>query len=416
MDKARETTYHLLRWSERYFKTDMVYLAKGGFWLTISQILTSASSLILAIALANILPKDAYGSYKYILSLTGILSIFTLPGIETAVTQAIAKGLDGSFKTGLVAKLRWGVITAVISLLASGYYLVNGNLEIGVSLLLAAIFLPLINAFDLYNSILQGKREFRLYTWCNSLTQIVTTAMLVIAVLVNQHIITIVSVFFIGNAAMNFVCFWLTKKRLTPLSEADPQTVTYGKHLTAISVLNLLVDQLDQILIFHFLGAAELAIYALATAPTDQIKAVVKNIPFLAFPKLAQRSTANRGQMLRKTWLIGTVVSAMVFVYIIIAPWFFGFFFPKYLVSVPYSQILSLSIIFIAPAIFLFAYFESQAMTRQIYQYNTFYNIINIIFLLPLIYYFGLWGAIFAKLLARFFTLVYTTAVFARQR
>lgn len=29
--------YKLLRWSQRYTRTDMVYLAKGGTWLSLAQ-------------------------------------------------------------------------------------------------------------------------------------------------------------------------------------------------------------------------------------------------------------------------------------------------------------------------------------------------------------------------------------------
>lgn len=58
----------LLRSSERYFKTDMVYLAKGGSWLFSAQVLSGALSFILAIAFANLVPKEAFGTYKYVLS------------------------------------------------------------------------------------------------------------------------------------------------------------------------------------------------------------------------------------------------------------------------------------------------------------------------------------------------------------
>jgi len=62
--KLKDKIYRLLRRSEKYFKTDMVYLAHGGFWLTLGQIISSAASFLLAIAFANLLPKETYGTYK----------------------------------------------------------------------------------------------------------------------------------------------------------------------------------------------------------------------------------------------------------------------------------------------------------------------------------------------------------------
>ncbi len=417
MEKWRNLSYRLLRSSERYFKTDMVYLVKGGFWLSISQVLTSLSSLVLAIAFANLLPKEIYGTYKYILSLVSVLAIFTLPGIETAVTQAIARNLDGSFMTGFWTKVRWGLIGSVISLIAGGYYYVNGNFDLGLALFIAAVFLPLTNAFDLYNSILQGKKQFKFYTWCNSLTQIITTAALVSFIIFNQQVVKIVLVFFLANTIVNWLIFLLTKKTFLTNEAVDPVTVTYGKHLSVISFIGLIADQLDQILIFHFLGAADLAIYVLAVAPTDQLKGVIKNIPFLAFPKLANRPRAElRPAVLQKALILGASMAIMVLGYIIVAPWFFQIFFPKYLASVHYSQVLALSLIFITPAIFLATFFESQVMTKEIYHYNISYNLISTILLLPFIYWLGLWGAIIARLLTRAITLGYTLIIFDRQQ
>ena len=81
-----------LLWSEKYIKTDMVYLARSGFWLLFGQGTTLLSVLALSIVFANFLPKETYGTYKYILSLTGIFSIFTLPGMTTALIRATARG------------------------------------------------------------------------------------------------------------------------------------------------------------------------------------------------------------------------------------------------------------------------------------------------------------------------------------
>ncbi len=67
MQTLRAKICNFLRWSEKYIKTDMIYLVKGGFWLTLGQIISSVSSLLLVIAFANLLPKETYGIYKYFL-------------------------------------------------------------------------------------------------------------------------------------------------------------------------------------------------------------------------------------------------------------------------------------------------------------------------------------------------------------
>ena len=64
----KEYLFSLLRLSEKYFKTDMVYLAKSGFWINLSYIAGSVFSLVSSIAFAYFVSKETYGIYKYIIS------------------------------------------------------------------------------------------------------------------------------------------------------------------------------------------------------------------------------------------------------------------------------------------------------------------------------------------------------------
>jgi O-antigen/teichoic acid export membrane protein len=100
INNLKEKAVRALRWSQKYTKTDMVYLAKGGGWLSIGQVVEKLSALGLAIAFANLIPQETYGTYKYIISLGGIIAIFTLSGLRTAVTQAVARGYEGSLEFG----------------------------------------------------------------------------------------------------------------------------------------------------------------------------------------------------------------------------------------------------------------------------------------------------------------------------
>jgi len=120
--KTKIRLYNLLRWSQKYTKTDMVYLAKGGSWLTLGQIVSTIASFLSAIAFANLLPRETYGQYKYILSITSILAIPTLAGINTAVIRAIARGYEGSFIPALKTKIKWGLLGGITSIGLAGYY------------------------------------------------------------------------------------------------------------------------------------------------------------------------------------------------------------------------------------------------------------------------------------------------------
>src|SRR4051812_32611834 len=139
LSKLQVKVIQLLRWSEKYTKTDMVYLAHGSFWLSGSGVITAGVSFVLALAYANLMPKEAYGNYKYILTIFGILSVTCLRGMDIAVTQAAARNHDGTVLKGLLDKMRWGLLGSFGAIAcASYYYFYGGNTPLALGFVVAA--------------------------------------------------------------------------------------------------------------------------------------------------------------------------------------------------------------------------------------------------------------------------------------
>ena len=168
----------LLVWSQKYTQTDMVYLAEGGFWLTLGQMVSTAASFLLAIAFANLLDPITYGNYRYVLSLIGMLSVLTLTGMGIAITQATARGLEGSFYTGFKTKLKWGLLASLASIGLAGYYWLQGNNLLPIPLLISATFLPLMQASQVYKDLLIGKKLFDIQTKYSTLSQIISSGII----------------------------------------------------------------------------------------------------------------------------------------------------------------------------------------------------------------------------------------------
>jgi len=117
--------------------------------------------LLLSIAYANLLPKDVYGTYQYLIALSGLVSAFMLTGMGNAVVQAVARGYEGTLKAGFRAQLKWALVPALVSVGIAVYYFIHGNIEIGLGLLIIAACAPLAQAYGTYGSLLEGKRDFR---------------------------------------------------------------------------------------------------------------------------------------------------------------------------------------------------------------------------------------------------------------
>lgn len=406
MDYLKNSAINSLKWLEQYTKTDMVYLAKGGFWLGLGQTISTASVFITSIAFANLISPDAYGIYKFVLSINSVLLITTLTGMDSAITQSVARGFEGTLQIGASEKRKWGYIGSFISLLISSYYFFNGNEILAICFAIVSFFIPFTESRDTYNSLLWGKKLFNIQAKYNAINILIITVGTLSVLYFTKNLYYILLTYLLCLTIPNFFFFRNTEKFYQTNKNIDPEAIGYGKHLSLINLFGLIVYQLDKILIFQQIDAVSLAVYSLALAPADQIKGLLKNINSLAIPKFSKKTLEEiEGNIWNKVWILFFILIFFIGFYVLIAPSLFKVFFPKYLASIPYSQIISISVIPIIIAEFLSTIFVSQKETNKLYEYNLHANISYLVLLVPLIYFFGIWGAILARFINRLFIL-----------
>jgi O-antigen/teichoic acid export membrane protein len=399
--KLKTKIYNLLRWSERYFKTDMVYLARGGFWLNLGQAISSLSSFLLAIAFANLLPKEIYGNYRYVLSVAGILAIPTLSGMGTAVAQAVARGYEGSLIPALKTKIRWGLLGGLASLILAGYYFYQGNTTLTISFLISAVFLPFMDSFGIYDSLLQGRKLFDISTKYFIISQIIAIASLIAVLFFTKNLFLILLTYFASWTLMRFIFFKTTLKKFSLNQNQDPQTISYGKHLSLMGVIGTIASYLDRLLIFHYLGAAEVAIYSIAIAPPEQIKGFLGLLDTLVFPKFSEKNINEIKSGIRDKFIKLVFLGILIIGgYILIAPFLYKIFFPKYSESVFYSQLFALSMLNLP--FFLFgSILKAKAKIKEQYIANFIMPFLQIVLMTVFIIWQGILGLIIARIIIR---------------
>ncbi len=406
--------FRFLKKTEKYTGTDMIYLAKGGFWLSLSQIISSLASFLLSIAFANFLDPVTYGNYRYILSLMGILGIFSLRGMGAAITQAVSRGLEGSFYGGFKTKLKWGILGSLSSMILAGYYSLQGNYTLPIPLLICALFLPLSAASHIYRNFLNGKKAFHVNAQYNIWGRFIYVGASITALFLTKNLFWLIAAYFVSTTLPTFFFYLRTKKRFLPNKKEDPKTISYGKHLSLMDVINNISSYLDRFLIFHYLGAANLAVYYFAITMPQEIRAFLATINVLALPKLSVKSKEeikiNLIGKLKKLLFLATIV---VFSYILISPFIYKIFFPKYLDSLPYSQIYIFSL-FSFPAGLLITSFRAKKIKKELYQFKIIIPLVKIILLLILIPLFGIWGLVFEEVGIAIFTFGLALFLFKR--
>ena len=401
--RARENIIRLLRWSEKYTKTDMVYLAHGGFWLFCSQAVAAVASFGLAVAFANLLPRETYGVYKYLLTILGILTLACLRGMDGVVTQASARGNDGTVLQALRAKMRWGMLGSLASLALALYYYLNGNGIIALALTIASVFIPIMDPVGIYSSVLAGKRAFKRMTILDSGSQITAAIGLTIGLLFTDNVIALFALYCGLWTSARLISFLLTLRKFPPNDRLEPHAMSYGWHSSIINSSAVIISSLDAVLVFHYLGSAELAVYAFAMAPILQLRGIFGIITTLSTPKFVVQTSAEiRRTLVKRSFYLFLAGAGIALCYSIFAPLFYRIFFPQYLEAVVFSQVFALTIAFSLGATLISGVLNSRVtLVPKLYLYL--WNVPSIVLGISAVVFikiFGIWGAIAGQLLS----------------
>jgi len=365
------------------------------------QSITSIFSLVLIIAFANLLSKETYGIYRYILAIAGVLNIFTLTGISRAVSRTVATGNESVLKTSVIHQLKWNLLMLVAFWLLSGYYLINGNELFSITLLILGIFIPPTLALNTYGAYLEGKKEFRISNIFNIVSVLVYVVSILIAIVLSGEIIWLIIAYAVATFSSTIFFYFFTIYKFKPSATGDfKDTLRYGRELSLINLITPIVSQVDKIILAHFWGTAQLAVYLLALAVPVRAMSFMKNWVTLGFPKFAKKTRKEIDSVFYRRifqgMFIGVIIAAF---YILVSPYLFKYLLPQYTDGIFYSQILAISFIFAMPNRYIGLLFESQKLSRLIFTMGVIQSFIVIILYTILGIVGGILGLVIAYIL-----------------
>lgn len=327
------------------------------------------------------------------------VGLAALPGLQTAVIQSTASGFEGSIHKSTKTKFKWALWGSLACLVIGGYFLFKHNTVFSICFLIAAIFFPFMESASIYLSYLTGKKLFKPEVIYSSLTQIISSIVIIITLFLTKNIIILILAYFLSNTILRIYYSFKTIKKYPPNKNESEKTIPFGKTLSLLEIVSTTADQIGKVLLFHFLGAIQLAIYSFAEMPTRQINSILRNLRLLAFPKIAARTPEDiQKTLLKKISKLFLFVIPIIIIYIFAAPYIFKFFFPQYLDSVFYSQLYILSLLAF-PITIVTLSFEAQIMKKEVYKTSLFASISRIILILILLPFFGIIGLVVAYLL-----------------
>lgn len=401
MQALKTKTIALLRWSEKYTKTDMVHLASGGFWLLLSQTLVFLLSFALLWVFANFTSPETYGLYRFLITVVAILSIATLPGMRTALVRSVALHQSGIASKMIRYRIRWGLFGTLGGFLVATYYFIQQDTTLGSLFLIVALFIPFLESYALFDSYFNGKKDYIGFTISSFLRRSVITVSTAASIFLTGDIFVILITYLASTAISNFLIWHYTLSKFPLDKEVDEEAIPYGKKLSLLSVAATISDQLDKIILWYITGPIQVAIYTITIALPKEIYGALSQIGILALPKMAARNQEElRQSLLRKVLIFLVATIPIVVLYVIFAPLIFEIFLPQYLDYVSYSQIGSL-ILLLSPITLLSQYFMATMNTRALYTIQFTIPVVQTILFIILIPIFGVVGAIWA-LIARY--------------
>ena len=403
INKIKNLIIKFLQSTQKFTGSDNIYIAKNGTYLLIGNIISIIASFLLSIAFAQLLPKETYGQYRYILSISAIIAILSLQGINKAIIPSVAKGFENTIKQAFKTKIKWGIIGSLISIIVAGYFWTQNQPELTISLLIIAVFLPLFKAGEIYQSYLDGKKLFGKRVSFTTIIQIISSLLLFGGLLLTKNLIILVLIYFCSYSLLRLFFFLRTIRKFKPNTNNDTQLIRYGKHLSLMETIGTIAGQLDSILLFNFIGAEQLAIYSYAVLTVDYARTPLQIIQEIAVPKLTTRSNEEIKKYLPKKLIqITFLILIGIGIYFFLAPWFYNTFYPQYTDSITYSRLFALTLL-VFPMSMITLTLYTKNKTKELYKINTYVPIVQLISTIILVPILGILGAIIAKLISQFF-------------
>jgi O-antigen/teichoic acid export membrane protein len=402
--KLKNKIYQFLKWLQNYTKTDMVYVAQGSFWWIFGRVFSFLAGFLILMTFARFVSKEVYGAYQYIISMSAMIGLILLPGLDIALIRSVAQRKEKTFFLCEKEKLKFGVFAFLIFCAISLWYFIHKNLDLALSFFFAGTFLPFLSIFSLYLAFWQGRKRFDLQNKYFVLHNLLGALILILFIILKPKITFIIFGYFFAFTFATFLFWLLTRKKIKKETEEDREAISYGKDLTIMSIPGAVSAQIDNVIMWQFVGPTQVAIYAYALRLVERISEL---IPFsaLAFPKMAEKNLKEDhvkrsifDKFLKLFWFS---IFFTIF-YILFCPIFFKIFFPAYKESIIYSQVLALILIF-SPFSFLSTAFLAEAKKRELYILNFAPQILKIFLFFVLIPLFGIWGGVYSILISQIF-------------
>lgn len=292
--------------------------------------------------LIRTLSKDQFGDYQFILSVVGVLTVFSLPGLSNSVMQSTARGMSGTFHHALKPSLLSSLIASLILCAVGTWYLVAKDSNLFLAFYLAAFLFPFTHGLKNWKSLIAGKEKFLSVLYLDGFSALITAILVISTSLAFPgSIVPPLIIVFLIPAIQNTILTGYLLRKIKPCAPTEKGSIKYGIKTTLYSGFNIVANHIDKLLIYSFFSPSTLALYFTADRMSELTKSIAQNLAAVLAPRFAK--TENFTKRLDKTLnIISAGLGALIIIFAFsLLPWIMNILFgDDYTQAIPYAQAL----------------------------------------------------------------------------
>jgi O-antigen/teichoic acid export membrane protein len=347
--------------------------------------------------------KEGFGEYNMVLNTVGILTIFSLSGLNNSLMQAVARGYPGTYRTTVPIAFGSSFLGSVILLGMGGWFLTQGEEQIGLGLLVAAALFPFAHGLVQWKSVVTGSGRFGKLLVHDGAASVLTYGSIIGSVHLypGQYVFPIVLTLAVP-AVYNIALTIVNLRQIPADAPVEEQNVRYGIKTTVYSGLGAIGSNIDRVLLFWFLSPTALAVFVAAGRIPDLLSGTMQDVAAVLAPRLAKHG-AYTNRLDRIFGLLSLLYGAVIVLFAFAAmPYVVTFLFgANYADAIPYAQALTCSVAVGNLANLRFRFVRSRIDARGFRDITLVSSAVRLGAFLVLVPPFGLVGAVIGTFLYR---------------
>ena len=386
----------------KYIKDSHLLLLKNSFHVALLRGTQKTLSILTFYFLVRSISKEEFGDYSFIITILGLLSIFSLPGMGNAIIQSVARGHSGTYRKSIKINMLGGLCVSIICICLAFFYY-GTKPDLSICFLIIAAFAPIFQGLSQWRAYEKGKENFSIISRIGIVVAFIQSlSTIVIIIMIPGSIIWPLVTFLVPQSLCNLGMTLYTLRDVKRNTEIELESFKYGIETTIYSIFNILGNHIDKILLFTLLSPAALAIFVAAEKIPELIKTSIQDVSKVLVPRFAKHEKyTKRIDRLLMLFSIGAAAFCILFALFILPHLIHLIFGNAYDESIIYAQGLMISVAIGNNATMRAAFIKSKLDTKSFKIYTVSLSVIRVVasgIAIPLL---GLWGAIVSTIIYR---------------